>query len=204
MDASAYPYVQALMAGRRRRILLQYLLTVSAAVVFGWLLACFLKEDVLSSVRYQAAIHFELIFWGTDSVLDRAFLILRYALLDILCAVLTFLFSFTAPRCFITDLVLFFLGAHTGMSLSLLFQIEMGRTPPFANGGYLTVFFAFRLGILGLFLLFCWKETVCSAFFKGLPGKARALMGLAFLHAFFILLCTAGYTLLIDHFLNNI
>ena len=160
MDNAMRQYEVSQILRARRRIWLQYILTVLGSLFVGGLFVAFLSDESLPRIFYQAAVHFELVFYGIPSFLHGCCMVLRYAFPDLICGGLCFLFAFSPFHCWVSDLILTMEGISVGFSVWLLFQIERSRTPAFANGGYLLAFLLYKLSILTVCVVACSQSSL--------------------------------------------
>ncbi|MBQ9085867.1 MAG: hypothetical protein IJY47_01635 [Clostridia bacterium] len=162
MDTSIYHYDQLLIRRERQKILFQYVLTLLISLLSGGIFVGLLSDEFFSAIVYQTSVHFELVFSNIASFSQGILLVLRYAVPDLLCIAICFIFAFSSIHCLVSDLILLFEGFTAGFSGWLMFQMEWSRTPPFANSGYLITFLLFRGSMMLGFLLYCRRTALIA------------------------------------------
>ena len=197
MDNAMRQYEASQILRVRKKIWLQYSLTVLGSLLVGGLFVAFLSDESLPRIFYQVAVHFELAFYGISSFLHGCCMVLRYAFPDLICGGLCFLFAFSPFHCWISDLILTMEGISVGFSVWLLFQIERARTPAFANGGYLLAFLLYKLSILTVFVLVCSQSSLVVTKRQSLSSQRfyRRLLLLWTVFGGTVVLLTATYAL---------
>jgi hypothetical protein len=104
-----------------KKLFLQYVLIVISSLCIGFLLPKFLNESFILSLYQKIALHFEVPVYGIKKISDWFEIMLKYALQDIVCLCIVFLFSFSKSNPIISGTVLVYLGIKNGCEASLVY-----------------------------------------------------------------------------------
>lgn len=154
----------------RFKILFQYLLVLIGSVIAGALFTFFFTENLLTQLGSNIQTHFQTIFENCNSIPQAIRLVVRYAFPELICVLLSFLFTFSMLNYLISDLILVYEGFTSGCSVFLLFRLNTGML-------WEEILFGItRFGILVCFSVALYRMALYSSQLKRFTETGRPMI----------------------------
>ena len=106
----------------QRQALLQYCLVCVISFIGSMIIACFLSKGSLLDIGEQITLHFSAQFSKNAPLYNFIISVLYYSIVDIICIISVFLFTFSIFNYLASDVVLLYQGLNIGLSISILLR----------------------------------------------------------------------------------
>lgn len=160
----------------RMKILIQFLIMLLASLLAGGIFTEFLGAEALLTLSQRVSTHFVAPFAGCMGLGDAVGAVVRYSAAELICVVVTFVFSFSVLNYLTSDLILVYRGFTFGFSACLLYRMLMMEHMGYQPGWLRFFIFVGAKGCILLgFFLYSWRAALHSYELKRLNDAGRAI-----------------------------